>query len=493
MNNMFQIILKDNQKNHLNQIERIVGSFPGYIDASPTGSGKTYVTMYLAKKMNLPLYIICPTDVESNWRDLCTRFGVNIIDVITYQSFASRKGKQPSHGLLERTDSVINGKEVTNFYATQKLSALLWSGTFFIMDEAQKLKNDSAQTAACIELTNSVFSAGFSSRFALLSGSLFDKEEHICQILKLLCLLNRNFSMKNGDAKMLDDFTKKIAFYCGPQIIQNQPANLKNMSSSSIQNYFYTLFLTEIKNKFSSSMNNPHCNHTQSYRNSFYRSNAANAEALKEEVDRFAEKTNLQGAAAKSRAIDGTSFVHYLMRIEQLKLEIFARIANKILEENPKSKLVICLNYIESMVELADMMKEYSPVIFNGTVKPIVRETIISNFQNSDNHRFIIMNTALSAGFNLHDTVGERPRYMLISPDYKVINIHQAIGRINRTGMMSGTNVEIIYSLSAPKEFEIIQALVDKSSILSSVHDLQVRSGVVFPGDFPFFKEEVSK
>ena len=132
MNSVNQIILQPHQIKHAEKLKHIININSGYIDGSPTGSGKTFVTMFLAKYLKLPLYIICPSDVIANWTNVCSSYKIPVIDIITYQSFTSKKGNQPKHGLLERYDTVIGKDEITKFRPTDKLMAMIDSGVFFI-------------------------------------------------------------------------------------------------------------------------------------------------------------------------------------------------------------------------------------------------------------------------------------------------------------------------------------------------------------------------
>lgn len=175
------------------------------------------------------------------------------------------------------------------------------------------------------------------------------------------------------------------------------------------------------------------------------------------------------------------------MSIEKLKLELFIKATIDTLTKNPKAKVVLCFNYIQTIDLAIQELQAYEPLPFYGEIKSEVRKIMIERFQTMSHYRVLVMNTALSVGFNLHDLNGGEPRYMFISPNYKVSEIHQAVGRINRVGMKSPTKVEIIYSVSAAKELDIIEAMTQKTDILNQVHDEQVTSGGIFPGDYPLY------
>lgn len=465
----FEIQLKDHQKDHVERILNILERYPGYIDGSPTGSGKTYSTMFIAKKLNLPIIVICPSDVRDNWFQLSNKYAIHNIDTITFQSISSKKDHQPRR-FLRRDDS---GERT--FTLDAEITRLIREGVFFIIDEAQKVKNDSAQSAACLEITSAIVRSASNSKFALLSGSLFDKEEHSLQILKVMGLLDRDFTFDKDLRKFFDtcsqfvDMRRYVAEYTRTQ-----------KKKATIEHFIFNIYLHEIKDFFSSSMNKPDYDQENLYKNRFYTSKPENSKRLRELVDDLEKKITGEDT-------EKINITYYMQKIEFEKIELFVKCALTELTRNEKSKVIICLNYIDCMQEAFVSLREFNPMLFNGEVKPDERAMIIHAFNNDPKRRLLIMNTSLSVGFNLHDEKGDEPRFMFISPGYTISNIHQAAGRINRVGMKSPTHVELIYSIDAAKELKIIDSISRKTSILNFVHQEQKLSGMIFPGDYPIY------
>ena len=52
-------------------------------DLSETGCGKTYVATYIAKRMNVPVVVICPKAVIPNWKRVMADAGIGA-SVITH-------------------------------------------------------------------------------------------------------------------------------------------------------------------------------------------------------------------------------------------------------------------------------------------------------------------------------------------------------------------------------------------------------------------------
>jgi len=107
--------LLEHQLPHFNLILSILFEKRGYIDTSTMGCGKTFVTASVASIMELKLLIFCPKTVKVVWKKVCKLAGVEIVDIITYQSASSKLRKQPKHGYLHKTVKT-KGKNKTEHY-----------------------------------------------------------------------------------------------------------------------------------------------------------------------------------------------------------------------------------------------------------------------------------------------------------------------------------------------------------------------------------------
>src|SRR3989337_2192720 len=87
---MADIILRNHQINHINHITNITTNSFYAIDTSPTGSGKTITTLYLAKQYNMKLLILCPANVMNHWKVESTKYGINSI-ILSYTKLVGKK------------------------------------------------------------------------------------------------------------------------------------------------------------------------------------------------------------------------------------------------------------------------------------------------------------------------------------------------------------------------------------------------------------------
>lgn len=61
------------------------------IDASDTGTGKTYCAVALCKLLNLEPFIICPKSVINTWVEVCEIFNVKLFGISNYEMLKSGK------------------------------------------------------------------------------------------------------------------------------------------------------------------------------------------------------------------------------------------------------------------------------------------------------------------------------------------------------------------------------------------------------------------
>jgi Rad3-related DNA helicase len=76
--------LLDYQIPHVDKLIRNLTQYNVCVDASDTGTGKTYSALYVAKKLNLRPFIVCPKCVISSWKKVAKTIGVDPIYIINY-------------------------------------------------------------------------------------------------------------------------------------------------------------------------------------------------------------------------------------------------------------------------------------------------------------------------------------------------------------------------------------------------------------------------
>lgn len=511
-----EIILLPPQMPHIARLQNILQRHSFALDLSALGSGKMFCSSHIAIKSGLPhVIVIAPVSVQPKWQEMHEKYGVPIKHNLSYCGLRSIKGKQPKHELLSRRDYTVvaaqprgppRSIEKTDFEVTDTFKVLVKEGVLLILDEMQHLKNVSSQFAACQTLIRAITdscAAGGRSRVLLLSGSPIDKQEQAVTLFRTvsimrhaeLCKFNPGTrTMELRGVSEIVDFCRSVDNLATERILATR--RYWYCSESVMRPMCYTLFQEVLKPNFSNAMLPPALAGTLHKWNAFYR------------VDDEADRTALLGGV---RALE--SAVHYnrdtgqvsmaegvdslralcaaLVRIENAKIRTFARVALKALRSDPQRKVVICLNYTDSLQRLKALLANYTPLVLNGAVPKHERKRIIDDFQvPSDEHRVLLGNASVcSTGIDLDDKHGAWPRLALISPNYSTLTLYQLGHRFQRMDTKSDGTVHMVFAKHA-HELPILNALARKGSIMRETTPEQAEAGIKFPGEYPSWVEE---
>ena len=170
-----------------------------------------------------------------------------------------------------------------------------------------------------------------------------------------------------------------------------------------------------------------------------------------------------------------------LIMIETAKIGTIMRIVRYKIQSNPNMKVVVCVNYLNTIKTLSTYLSDLSPLVLTGAVNNHKRIQLLQEFQQSNtDHRLLIANTSLcGTGVDLDDQHGNYPRFCLVNPNYSTIMLHECYSRFNRKNTMSDSTIQFLY-MKEHCELLILKALTDKS-ITKETTDEQ--SDVKFPSD----------
>jgi len=537
------IILSETQQEWYKKVLEILNDNRIYIDTSEMGSGKTFIVLMLALTLELPLFIICPPSIEGVWRNECKNYAVPLAGVIGYQSLRSITHKQPKHRYLTREENFIDtgiknkktGKNIIindpRFFPTEKFADLVRSGILLIFDEFQMIKNNTAQFKSAYGLIKGLDALGSRSRIGLLSATPIDKTKQSINLFYILGFiktddpLNSVYDLINECVDINAAKTNKIALHYGFNMQGAAKKKLKDEDRENVENMIFDLYVALIKNNISGYIEPTRMQYT--FRGDEILQLLKAVENL--DLDRIAElKAELEQeqiindiqngnynlspagyrklAAAVDNANEAGAFIkekggRVIMAkmgkmtlaekaVELAKIEIFCRIGLETLLADVKNKIIFCVNYRQTILSLGEFFKDYEPLKFDGSVKKENRAAIIATFNNDPTRRILICNIEVGGvGISLHDKVGNSPRFMFISPSYKMLSIHQATGRIYRKGVRSNATTRLVFG-NGLEETRVKNNLKKKSEIL---RESLLNKDVLLPDQYPDYIEPVRK
>ena len=501
------IVLFEYQIGHVQKLQEILRSSYFALDLSMLGTGKTYTAAKVALEGGYRhIIVIAPPSVKTKWLELQREYSLPITAAISYQELRSVRGSQPKHGLLSRRE--MAGAEFT---PTDLLKTYIAEGAIFIIDEIQNIKNCTAQFQACHALVRCV-AAGFpvcNSRVLFISGSPVDKK---CQVINFyrcirafthqdLCIYNQvNGTYEMTGFQQIVDFCTNIEAGAREEAqaaLEECTKEGAEMPSACVH-VAYRLFLRYVK-LLSSEMPPPQYRVAINKLNGFFRIDQESRPSLVKAVGALAKACYFgmpdEGAPGAPR--DDNAFIAIINKamheIERSKINLFARLAKKSLAENPDAKVVLCINYSETLTALQSELEEYSPMVMHGATSVSMRGEIIRRFQaRGQKDRLLICNASVcSTGIDLDDKYGEHPRVCYVSPLYNTITLYQLSHRFLRADTRSNSTMYMVYVAGDDcLEKRIMRSLAKKSGVMREITSGQAAAGVLFPGSFPDYVEE---
>lgn len=453
------------------------------LDASDTGTGKTYCTIAVCKLLNKVPLVICPKSVINTWIDVCNLFGVKIQGIANYEMLKTGKYYIIKDDELELTKFP--------FYNKNKDEAKQNNFTFdlpedviMIFDEAHRCKNYKSNTSKLL------LSAHRSpNKIILLSATISDK-------IDCFRPFGVVFGLYDGPAKYKKWINSKITVYkllrdkyqSDPNRLDNdnclkkhyeyynfnKVTNLEEITENEIK---LQIIHSSIFSKYGSRMKIKELGDLFPQNNiiskCYYLENYKEVDMLHNEINNALN--SLKKKETRSDALG--KIIRAKQRIELLKIPIFQDLAEEALENG--YSVVIFVNYRQTMNYLSGHLD--CKHLIHGDQTFEERNMIINNFQNNKIKLIISIIQAGSVAISLHDIHGGHPRLSLISPTWSGQDMKQCLGRIHRAKSKSPAIQKIIFCAKTYEE-----------KICNLVHKKLINVSAINDGDFvgPLIKTE---
>ena len=199
------LIIPDNIKGKLlnyqiKHVENLIYSLKKYnraLDASDTGTGKTYTSIATCISMNLKPFIICPKSVLSSWKKILNSFNASYYGITNYELiqncryFAQNSGKQKIKcPFINRIENIKKDKKGKIRKNKKKINDIkdgikkeeieytyIWNlpdNIILIFDEAHRCKNPRTGNSVLLYTA----SKNKTTKILILSATVSDKPEN---------------------------------------------------------------------------------------------------------------------------------------------------------------------------------------------------------------------------------------------------------------------------------------------------------------------------
>ena len=444
------------------------------LDASDTGTGKTYTSIALCSAMNLKPLIICPKSVITSWKNVLKFFGLDYIGVSNYESIQnckmfthnSKNEKVPCPYISrieikddKKPDDNKNSKTIINKTLTKPKKkekkqikikddantepdtdtkfTYTWKNLphdcIIIFDEAHRCKNPRTLNSVLLYTL-----AKTTAKIIMLSATISDKFENFGLAGFVLGLYSQIRNAKNWMLSVSKD---------------------KDNIFSGVHDQIYPEYASRMRIKDLGKL----FPDNQVIASCYDMKNAKEIEEqyklIDEEVERLQKNEDASGCAL-------ARILYCRMKIEMLKVPTYIEQAKKFIEEG--NSVAIFVNFTQSLMTIADELG--TKCVIHGQQTREERDDAIKMF-NDDEARVIVCNMMSgSCGISIHDLHGNFPRVSIISPCYNAQSLVQALGRIYRAGTKTPVRQRIIFCAGTLEE-QICENIKQKITNIAMLND----------------------
>jgi superfamily II DNA or RNA helicase len=403
------------------------------IDASDTGTGKTYCSLAVCKHFGLKPIIICPKSVIENWKEVSSFFEIEPETIINYEKVIN-------------TSFFINNEESYPFVVFNKDDSsyewLLQPYHILILDEVHRCKNTKTLHSKLLTSLR-----GTTNKVIMLSATLADK-------IKLFKNFGYVMNFYNSPNKFTFWLKKLMKEY------KNNDESL-TLNKKLFPHYGGRMKIKDLGDMFPKNDIRAKC----------YKMN--NADKIAEQYKIIEDAYSNIKEKAETSIYILPKIIRARQAIELLKVPTFIQLINKNIIDGKSS--VVFVNFNETMRTIADELN--IDCLVHGEQSIIERNQNIKDFQANKKTCIILNIKAGSAGISLHDLIGSYQRVSIISPTWSAQDFIQTLGRIHRAGGKTDAIQKIVFCEGTIEEF-ICDTLKYKLEHLSKLND----------GDFDTYK-----
>ena len=444
MENLFEY-----QITHCEQLIQSIDQEKRALDASDTGTGKTYVAAALCKTKNLHPIVICPKSVIPDWITVLKSTQVMPYSIANYElikncrhysgydttptrsPFITRRKKEGT-GIVVVSKSGAKKKKKTKWMYTWNFPR----NSILIFDESHRCKN--------VKTINSelLFTAThYNVPILMLSATACDTPE--------------NFKLFGYVLGLYDSLSKGIDYI--KQLSEGEFHPMKGVHDKIFPKFASRMRKSSLAGIFPENTVIAKCYDMQC------------AGELQEQYKIIENAVNrLQREEDLSTGL--AVIVKARMRIEMLKVPTFVKFAKEEREKN--NSVAIFVNFTQTLLTLSEQLDTTCLIYGQQTM-----DTRTANIKayNEDKERIIICNTkAGGVGVSLHDQIGNHKRISIISPSWSAQDVLQALGRIHRANGKTEVKQHIIYCKGTVEE-SICKNMCEKIGNIAALNDGEMK------------------
>ncbi len=474
------------------------------LDASDTGTGKTYTNIAVCHLLNLKPFIICPKSVINSWITVSQHMGVEILGLSNYEKIKGGKYYTTNYEIAECPYlDIIIGEDIPKKIKKDDLKKDMLKDmlkdvlkdelkkdglkddlkkcddqpkakdtklkkkkeyvfqfpidTIIIIDEVHRCKNhQSSNSKLMLSLKDS------QRKIIMLSATITDKIECFKPFGVMFGFYDNIYKYKMWLTSKIDN--KKLLWdkLRAKDKTKKPKEKKKDVTDDAVLKIIHKAIYPQKGSRMKIKELGDLFPQNQVLAKCYYSDDHEKVDELYNMINKALDDIKIK----EKRSFALGEIMRCRMRLEMLKLPIILDLIDDALENN--YSVVIFVNFRDSMSYLTLHLKEECSHI-HGDQSIDERSFNINNFQENKTKIIISTITAGGVGISLHDLHG-KPRMSIISPNWSGTDIVQALGRIHRAGSKSPALQRIVYIAKSYEE-KICQTLSSKLQTLSAIND----------------------
>ena len=424
------------QKDACGVLFRSIESVGAALDASDTGTGKTFTALGVAREVRVPPLIICPKSVKSAWRQVAADLEVPVLDVVNIEKL--KAGNTP------HLKKVSKGKFVW----------MLPRGSFVIYDEVHSASGYRTDNATVLAIMKA---HGF--KVLMLSATAADSPLKLMAIGYLL-----------GLHKYRDHYSWCRKYGCYP----DRWGGLAFTKGAYRINY-----LKEIHEQiFPDRGVRVRIKDLPDFPDNSIFADAYDLDEYTEAINKIYDEMDEEIQDPDSSATELVARLRARQQTELFKVPLMVDMAKEAREEG--KSVVIFISFRDTLAAFELALGDCSIIV--GGQKEAVRDENIRRFQANETFFCLSMIQAGGVGLSLHDVHGGHPRLTLMTPVDSARELKQALGRTPRDGGKSKCIQKIIFA-AGTVEAEICRNVRGKLDNISALNDGDLQTGINYGKD----------
>jgi superfamily II DNA or RNA helicase len=423
------------------------------LDASDTGTGKTYMALKVCKLLGYQPAIVCTKTGIYDWLQVCNFMNVNPVFIYNWESTIGRVYRDKNSRKIKKICQPPNkyiGMGIDNYTGKSmyKWKIPLNAKVLFIFDEAHKANGNGTHN-------QKIVMAASQYKIMCLSATFADKLEKLRTIGSLIglfkfedfhnwlrekgCFVN-NYNRWESISEREDmlEISKRIFPAFGVRVKKMDVPDFPDVQNVA---KLYSIKKTDLQNK--------------AY------------DKLMKQIQALEGK----GDMAKVLALQ----LRHRQLAEMYKVDLLYDLINEYIDNG--FSVVVFVNFTDTLRRLSKKCK--TTCLIQGGQKPEARRKNINDFQ-SDKKRLLIANIeAGGTGLSLHDLNGNYPRVSIICPCNSAKSIVQVIGRIHRAGAKSKAMNLLVYAAGTIEQ-HVYKNVIEKIKNINALNDGDLMESEVF-------------